>query len=185
MSLAPRSDTDPEELAKSRGERALARLKRRDAPKFFIMNPNGEVEFSSPNLVESELLARSKRLLAELTKPAALTHPLYEELGADMMLRVVPLAGELGGYLAAFIEDGRNALEVASERYNLTKRESEVLGYVLKGFSSPRIAHSLFISDGTVGDHVKSIFRKTGTNSRSELVVRILERDSDPLPSDP
>lgn len=142
------------------------------------------MEFSSPNLVDNELLVISKRLLASLTSTADLSHQVYEELGSGMILRVVPLAGELGGYLAAFIEDGRNALSVASERYNLTKREREILGYILKGFSTPRISRSLFISEGTVGDHVKNIFRKTGTNSRPELVVRILERDADPLPKE-
>jgi hypothetical protein len=38
------------------------------------------------------------------TSTADLSHQVYEELGSSMMLRVVPLAGELGGYLAAFIE---------------------------------------------------------------------------------
>ena len=179
MSLARQPNNVEEQLPVTHGERALARLQRRDAPKFFIVNPNRGVEFCSPNLVDTELLEASRKLLADISLKIPLSEPVYEELGADSMLRVVPLAGELKGYLAAFIEDarGRNSLAIASERHKLTKREREVLGYILKGFNTPRIAGSMFISEGTVADHVKSILRKTGASSRSELVIRILDHD--------
>jgi DNA-binding CsgD family transcriptional regulator len=177
----PRPNNDQEGLAQSRGEHALARLRRRDAPKFFIVNPNGDVEFASPNLVDSELLRTSKRLVEGLIGAAGLTHQVCEGLGADMALRVVPLAGVLRGYVAAFIEGSRNSLAVASERYNLTKRESEVLACILKGFSTTRIARTLVISEGTVSEHVQNIFRKVGTKSRPELVIRILDRETEPL----
>ncbi len=166
----------------SRGERALARLQRRDAPKFFIVNRSGQVEFSSPNLVNSKLLGASLAHLRERKLAGAFREPAYEELGAGLMLRVVPLTGELDGYVAAFLEDigaRSNSLALASKRFKLTNRESEVLGFILKGYSSPRIAADLFISEGTVGDHVKNILRKAGTKSRSELLVRVLDRETD------
>jgi len=87
----------------------------------------------------------------------------------------VPLVGERLGHFAVFLEtnSGRNSLDSASKHYDLTKREVEVLGLVLRGLSTIQIAQSLFISDGTVGDHIKSLFRKTKTNRRSELVARV------------
>ena len=156
-------------------------LKRRALPRFFILNRSGGVEFASPNLVDADLIARSKQLLVSLTDDAEPPEPVFERYGEGMMLRVFTLSGDLDGYVAVFIEDaGPDALTLASERFALTPREREVLRYILKGFSNARIAESLFISEGTVGDHVKKVLRKTRTNSRSELVVRVLDRDVDP-----
>ncbi|MBS9374586.1 helix-turn-helix transcriptional regulator [Rhodococcus sp. B50] len=57
--------------------------------------------------------------------------------------------------------------------YGLTPRESEVLVEVLAGRSRNEIASRLFISPYTVQDHLKSIFTKTGVNSRRSLVSRL------------
>jgi DNA-binding NarL/FixJ family response regulator len=177
VSLPRRPNKAAEEVAHGRCEGALALLQRRGVPKFFILNRNGEVEFSSPNIVDHEVILRSKRLLASLKDTSEAVKPVYVD--ASMMLRVVQLDGEMGGYVAVFIEDsGRNSLTVASQLYSLTRRERDVLGYLLKGYGNARIARALFISEGTVGDHVKKIFRKTQTKSRSELVVRVLDRDA-------
>lgn len=57
--------------------------------------------------------------------------------------------------------------------YGLTPRESEILVEVLAGRSRNEIASRLFISPYTVQDHLKSIFGKSGVNSRRSLVARL------------
>lgn len=59
------------------------------------------------------------------------------------------------------------------ELFNLTKREHELVEELLKGKSTKMIADRLYISSYTVQDHLKSIFNKTGVNSRRELVGKI------------
>jgi DNA-binding CsgD family transcriptional regulator len=53
---------------------------------------------------------------------------------------------------------------------NLTGREREVLVLLARGNSKNRIAETLFVSEGTVQTHTKSIYRKLGLHSRQELI---------------
>ncbi|MDI9864353.1 response regulator transcription factor [Flectobacillus sp. DC10W] len=52
----------------------------------------------------------------------------------------------------------------------LTKREIEVVHFLLKGMSYKEIANSLNISFFTVNDHVKNIYTKLNINSKGELL---------------
>ncbi|MGL1892742.1 MAG: helix-turn-helix transcriptional regulator [Spirochaetaceae bacterium] len=52
----------------------------------------------------------------------------------------------------------------------LSPREEEVVHYILKGKSNRQISEELFISIPTVKTHITNIFKKTGVNSRFELV---------------
>ncbi len=61
-------------------------------------------------------------------------------------------------------------VEEMSERYDLTERESEVLGYLLQGRSSRRIQEELFISESTANTHIRHIYRKLGVHSKQELL---------------
>ncbi len=57
-----------------------------------------------------------------------------------------------------------------AREWGLTPREEEVLMYVNEGYNAPYIAKALFVSDSTVRTHLKSIYRKTQTSSRMELI---------------
>jgi len=52
----------------------------------------------------------------------------------------------------------------------LTPREREVMGYILRGYTNRQIAESLYISIRTVEGHRASIFGKLGLKNRLELV---------------
>jgi DNA-binding CsgD family transcriptional regulator len=54
---------------------------------------------------------------------------------------------------------------------DLTKRELEVCGMIAKGLSSELIAKTLFISEGTVKNHITSIYEKTGFSNRAQLTA--------------
>lgn len=57
--------------------------------------------------------------------------------------------------------------------YGLTERERKVTQLVAQGLSTTDVAARLHLSAWTVQDHLKSIFSKTGTGTRGELVARV------------
>ena len=63
--------------------------------------------------------------------------------------------------------------EVA-ERYQLSKREIEVVRMICEGWSNREIGEKLYISEHTVKDHIKNIMRKMEVASRNELVAVLL-----------
>ncbi len=64
-------------------------------------------------------------------------------------------------------------LESACERWGLTQREREILELLVKGRSQPWIAENLSIAESTVNTHVRHIYRKSGVNSKQELLDRL------------
>lgn len=93
------------------------------------------------------------------------------------------LASRLNGtngltQLAVFIEPAKSSdiVPLISEAYALSSREKEVIERIIKAFSTKEIAKSLHISAYTVQDHLKSIFTKTGVNSRRELLWELFSR---------
>jgi DNA-binding CsgD family transcriptional regulator len=62
------------------------------------------------------------------------------------------------------------AIRVFSAQYGLTKREAEVLRYLVKGRSLPYIADLLFVTTGTIKTHTTRIYRKIDISSKQELM---------------
>jgi pSer/pThr/pTyr-binding forkhead associated (FHA) protein len=59
-----------------------------------------------------------------------------------------------------------------ADAYDLSEREREILFFLIKGHSLKKIGESLFISTGTVKNHVLKIYKKTGCHSRIELSTK-------------
>ena len=60
--------------------------------------------------------------------------------------------------------------EAESMAADLTRREQEVLAWLVKGMSNPEIAERLVISRSTVKVHISSILSKLGVASRAEAI---------------
>jgi DNA-binding CsgD family transcriptional regulator len=58
--------------------------------------------------------------------------------------------------------------------HGMTPRETEVLSLLVEGVRTRDIGARLFVSEHTVQDHLKSIFRKTACHSRPAVVSRAL-----------
>ncbi len=58
----------------------------------------------------------------------------------------------------------------------LTKREEEILSSLAKGFLYKEIADHLNISMDTVRSHIRHIYEKLQVNSRTEAVIKYLEK---------
>jgi DNA-binding CsgD family transcriptional regulator len=154
-------------------------VRKRGAPKFFISDKDGNVVLCSPDVLSSELFQRGRDVLHSIiSAEGEIAETICRGLDAGTMLRVVPL-NERSHFAVFFEPISRNSVEAAAKRYDFTKREQDVLALILAGSSTAQIARKLYISEGTVGDHVKSMFRKTGTNRRSELVARVYDNAHD------
>lgn len=69
----------------------------------------------------------------------------------------------------------KEAGQVLEDGNSLTKRELEVLGCIVKGFSYKQIAKELFISEHTSRTHIKNIYRKLAVSSRAQAAVKALK----------
>jgi DNA-binding CsgD family transcriptional regulator len=66
--------------------------------------------------------------------------------------------------------NGADPDEEFYHRFGITKREREIIGYLLRGRSVPYIRDELYISANTVNTHIKHIYAKTAVSSRQELI---------------
>jgi DNA-binding NarL/FixJ family response regulator len=57
-----------------------------------------------------------------------------------------------------------------SKRNKPSKRELEIMGYVIEGLSNPQIAKKLFLSEYTVKTHRKNFYQKTGVRKIRDLI---------------
>ncbi|KIC92936.1 response regulator [Flavihumibacter solisilvae] len=60
----------------------------------------------------------------------------------------------------------------ASDDYNLSEREKQVLQLLVNGYSYKMIAADMYISIDTVRSHIKKIYEKLQVNSKSEAVAK-------------
>ena len=66
--------------------------------------------------------------------------------------------------------------EEVQDMATLTQREREILVCLSKGYQDKEIADALKISVWTVHGHVKNVFEKLGVHSRTEAVVKYLQK---------
>jgi DNA-binding CsgD family transcriptional regulator len=61
-------------------------------------------------------------------------------------------------------------VQLVSERFGLSRRESEVLSLLVQGRSAPYIAEVEFIALSTVYTHIKHLYAKMNVHNREELL---------------
>jgi DNA-binding CsgD family transcriptional regulator len=114
---------------------------------------------------------------------------LAREHGVDDHLPVARVHlghGDWATLRAARLDDGvavsiemsspTERLGLYSRSVGLTAREGELLDLLAAGADTRTVARRMFLSEHTVQDHLKSIFAKTGTSSRRELLTRATGR---------
>lgn len=57
-----------------------------------------------------------------------------------------------------------------ADRYLLSRKETEVMFLLAKGYKSAQIQETLFISEGTANTHMRHIYRKLDVHSQRELM---------------
>ena len=62
----------------------------------------------------------------------------------------------------------------AIDRSRFTERELDIMEQIAKGLSNKGIARKLFLSEGTVANHITSILGKTGLSHRTQIAIYYL-----------
>jgi DNA-binding NarL/FixJ family response regulator len=114
------------------------------------------------------LMAGASGYLLKRTSPAKLLSAIREahEGGSPMTPQIA----------RRVVQHFQKAPEPPSEIQKLTPREQEVLNQLAKGFRYKEIVDNLGISSGTLHSYIRSIYEKLHVHSRTEAVVKLLNR---------
>lgn len=97
-------------------------------------------------------------------------------LGGEVVGRVDTLMrGDVGGGAGARTEDrgekGAAARRSAALTRGLSGREYDIIELIAQGYDNKEVAANLFISEGTVRNHVSAILQKLDLKNRTQLAV--------------
>jgi DNA-binding NarL/FixJ family response regulator len=118
--------------------------------------------------VFQSLVAGASGYLVKRTSPADLLKAIVEVHSGSS-----PMTGKIARTVVEHFQKLQR--ESPTEQY-LSKRESEILDLLTKGFRYKEIADALSISFETVRSHLKSIYAKLHVHSRTEAVVKYLRK---------
>lgn len=109
-----------------------------------------------------------------MLKAGAIGYLLKDEAPA-MIVQAVRAVGRsetwLSAKVAASLVNYSIAEKPEAHTPQLSLREKEVLALVARGYDNQRIAERLSLSEGTVKNHVTSIYDKLSVHSRAEMVA--------------
>jgi DNA-binding NarL/FixJ family response regulator len=106
------------------------------------------------------------------TAASRLFEPIADLAEAPIRERVAAHVWKYFQQLSALLPSGPPVWKIAK----LTPREHEILASLSKGDLVKEIAHKLGISAWTVQGHVKSIFEKLKVHTRTEAVIKYLQK---------
>jgi len=129
---------------------------------------------------EAALSGAAIQAIASATRAAAPGAPLptstvKTRAGSWLVLHGGLIGPGRTGVVSVFIQRAHPMLVAAQllKAFALSAREQEVAQLVLHGATTAQAAARLAISPHTVGDHLKSIFDKTGARTRGELAATL------------
>ncbi len=118
--------------------------------------------------VFKSLLAGATGYVLKRTPPAELLDAIREvhEGGSPMSDTIARKV------VQAFQQMGKSSKETE----NLTARETEILSYLAKGYHDKEIADKFFLSVKTVRTHLRNIYKKLHVRSRTQAVLKYLQK---------
>jgi len=176
-------------------EALLSIIKRRAKPRVLLLDDNLEIAFAEADAMAAlsallnfpkEKITRLPHLFEEAVRRIVerweASGSVIEQLAAptkNFILRVSKLSGAAGSFIAVFLEERsrREDLAGATRRYNLTRRELQVLTLILGGLNAAEIAENLHIAETTVSDYFKHLLKKTNARNRADMLAKVLGWD--------
>jgi DNA-binding CsgD family transcriptional regulator len=140
-------------------------------------NSCGEVDDFDPELLglfaDCLGVAVERALLYERLQALRTRMDEYSSSFNDLLGEFLPAAPATGAAELTRQPEGEPAVNHgALEQLGLTRREAEVLREMATGKSNAQIAEALYIGEGTVKSHVKSVLRKLTAANRADAVSR-------------
>jgi len=129
--------------------------------------------YDEPKIVKSAFKAGTYGYILKNNNIQELYNAIDQVLNGETYLGIGLSLINNSGMHARFIQNGKLTASFEDryvKKYNLTKREIEILKLVGQAKSNKEIASELFISDQTVSVHRKNIMRKIGVSSTASLI---------------
>jgi len=98
----------------------------------------------------------------------------YRSFGAILLINIAPFI-----WIKYFVdkteskslpEGSKTKIEILAQKNGLSKREVEILSFIIQGKTNKEIHEELFLSYHTVKNHVYNIFQKMNVSSRYQLI---------------
>lgn len=124
--------------------------------------------YEDSNRLFKSLLAGANGYLLKRTEPDKLLAAIQEAHGGG-----APMTPEIARRV---VQHFRQSPGPAADLPQLTPREIDVLGQLAKGFRYKEIVDNLSISTGTLHSYISAIYEKLHVHSRTEAVVKFLQR---------
>lgn len=102
---------------------------------------------------------------------------LLKRVPADEILQAIQDVHRGGAPMSAYIarkvvQSFQRQAPSAQPEEVLSKRESEVLGYVARGYSDKEVADALGLTPATVRSYLKTIYGKLHVHSRTQAIMK-------------
>jgi len=114
------------------------------------------------------IMAGASGYLVKRTPPAKILEAIQE-----IFTGASPMTGRIARMM---VEHFRQVKRSAPELENLSKREQEVLELLAKGYRYKEIADALTLGFDTVRSHLRNIYDKLHVHSRTEAVIKYLQK---------
>ena len=139
------------------------------AEKILAANPAARVVFLT-TFSDDDYIVRALRLGARGSLIKQAVGPIAPALRSVMAGQSV-LEGEVLARAAALSADCVRPQREEPEMRGLTEREREVVRAIADGMSNVEVAAALYMSEGTVRNHISSILAKLGLRNRTQIAV--------------
>ncbi len=146
------------------GIECIIRLKDMDLPMLFIML----TIFEDSDAIFQSLSAGASGYLVKQTPPARLLEAIQ-----DVYHGGSPMSREIARKV---VQSFQHPASGTGSDIDLTKREEEILSYLVKGLLYKEIAGLLFIGVETVRTHLRHIYEKLQVRTRSEAIVKYFNK---------
>ena len=146
------------------GIECILALKELQLPAQFIML----TVFEDADAIFKSLSAGATGYLLKQTPPVKLLEAIQ-----DVYKGGSPMSGEIARKV---VQSFQHPLPSSGNASGLTKREEEILDYLMKGYFYKEIAGELFISTETVRTHIRNIYEKLQVRTRSEAILKYLRK---------
>lgn len=139
------------------------------AEKILAADPAARVVFLT-TFSDDDYIVRALRLGARgylIKQDVATIAPALRSVMAGQSV----LEGEVLAGAAALSADGVRPSRGEPEMRGLTEREREVVRAIADGMSNAEVAAALYMSEGTVRNHISAILAKLGLRNRTQIAV--------------
>jgi len=146
------------------GIECILALKELNLPAQFIML----TVFEDTDAIFKSLSAGATGYLLKQTPPARLLEAIQ-----DVYRGGSPMSAEIARKVVQSFQHPVPASGIAN---GLTRREEEILDYLMQGYFYKEIASQLSISTETVRTHIRNIYEKLHVRTRSEAILKYLKK---------